>query len=667
MADTLNITANVTEGQAVSSSVDEGVSITTNVVESTTVTANVATGAKGDKGDPGANGQGVPTGGTAGQILTKDSSTDYDTSWQDPTGAVDSVNGQTGVVVLNADDIDDTSTTHKFATASQLSNADTAVQPGDLAAVATSGDYTDLTNKPSIPDELTDLDTTVTGSQLNSMKSKLDNIEANADVTDATNVAAAGAVMESDTSTASMSFVVDEDTLSSNSDTKVPTQQSVKAYVDTQVGGLDHGGLAGLSDDDHTQYALLAGRSGGQTLSGSSAEDEHLTLKANAAAFNTNSNTGKIKWIDQVQNDGGFTISHNNGAFFKEWYYYAHRHTGTITLQSGANLGTYVTVLNDATFVWDAAQIFSSIQLFDARPTLEPTISSNTTDNTTNYRMFFGYPQLKPNISTASTWTGVSFGVYIASPQVGIKTGSHSSAAVVMPRMYSFASSGVAVGAQTTVTDLSHVFIQNVTNLGTITRQIGVEIEALTGGTTDIGIRIAKADTYSLQLSDTGGTAAGGITFGTDTNIYRSAANTLKTDDNFTSLGSQIFGAAGTNTDLKKFGNTAGDEFYVGTNAAMRIQRSAGSSEAFGTQINGDTARRVLINSSGVISFGDGSAAQDTNIYRSAANTLKTDDLFVAGGGLRIDTAAVAETPTATHTVTVNLNGTNYKLLCVAA
>lgn len=61
------------------------------------------------------------------------------------------------------------------------------------------------------------------------------NVEDGADVTDATNVAAAGAVMESDTSTASMSFVVDEDNMVSNSATKVPTQQSTKAYVDTQV------------------------------------------------------------------------------------------------------------------------------------------------------------------------------------------------------------------------------------------------------------------------------------------------------------------------------------------------------------------------------------------------------------------------------------------------
>ena len=64
--------------------------------------------------------------------------------------------------------------------------------------------------------------------------SKLDAIEATADVTDATNVAAAGAVMESDATTAAMSFVVDEDNMASDSATKVPTQQSVKAYTDAR-------------------------------------------------------------------------------------------------------------------------------------------------------------------------------------------------------------------------------------------------------------------------------------------------------------------------------------------------------------------------------------------------------------------------------------------------
>lgn len=64
---------------------------------------------------------------------------------------------------------------------------------------------------------------------------KLDNIEIAADVTDPTNVDTAGAVMNSDTSTSEMSFVIGEDTLVTNSATKVPTQQSVKAYVDGKV------------------------------------------------------------------------------------------------------------------------------------------------------------------------------------------------------------------------------------------------------------------------------------------------------------------------------------------------------------------------------------------------------------------------------------------------
>ena len=65
--------------------------------------------------------------------------------------------------------------------------------------------------------------------------SKLNAIEALADVTDATNVNTAGAVMVSDASTAGMGFVIDEDAMGSDSATKVPTQQSVVAYVASQL------------------------------------------------------------------------------------------------------------------------------------------------------------------------------------------------------------------------------------------------------------------------------------------------------------------------------------------------------------------------------------------------------------------------------------------------
>lgn len=105
-----------------------------------------------------------------------------------PAGAVTSVNGQTGVVVLNADHIDDTATTNKFATAAELS--------------------------------------------------KLAGIEPLADVTDAANVAAAGALM---TSGGTMSGAINMGAqLINNLATPVSSgDAATKAYVDATANGLD--------------------------------------------------------------------------------------------------------------------------------------------------------------------------------------------------------------------------------------------------------------------------------------------------------------------------------------------------------------------------------------------------------------------------------------------
>jgi hypothetical protein len=55
--------------------------------------------------------------------------------------------------------------------------------------------------------------------------------------------------------------------------------------------GITHNNLGGLTTGDpHTQYALLAGRSGGQTLSGGTAVNNQLTLRANTASGNTSTN-----------------------------------------------------------------------------------------------------------------------------------------------------------------------------------------------------------------------------------------------------------------------------------------------------------------------------------------------------------------------------------------
>ena len=99
----------------------------------------------------------LPTGGSTGQVLAKVSGTNYDVAWTTVSGggAVDSVNGQTGTVVLDADDVGalpDTTTASDLgayvkpsggipktdlATAVQtsLGKADTALQTAPVTSV----------------------------------------------------------------------------------------------------------------------------------------------------------------------------------------------------------------------------------------------------------------------------------------------------------------------------------------------------------------------------------------------------------------------------------------------------------------------------------------------------------------------------------------------------
>jgi microcystin-dependent protein len=71
------------------------------------------------------------------------------------------------------------------------------------------------------------------------------------------------------------------------------------------AGGVtDHGGLTGLTDDDHSIYALLAGRAGGQVFKGGDASGNNLDL------WSTNHATkGKIRAIDSFEAQSQLLLS----------------------------------------------------------------------------------------------------------------------------------------------------------------------------------------------------------------------------------------------------------------------------------------------------------------------------------------------------------------------
>jgi hypothetical protein len=122
----------------------------------------------------------------------------------------------------------------------------------------------------------------------------------------------------------------------------------------------------------------------------------------------------------------------------------------------------------------------------------------------------------------------------------------------------------------------------------------------------------AAASSYVLQALDTGMVAlpiqgvTGGLLLGGDTNLYRSAANLLATDDSF---------------------RTGGTFDSLHATAGAAILQAA---------VSGEASYRFVIDQNGSLSWGSGAVAQDTNLYRVAANHLKTDDTFEAVGDVRV-------------------------------
>ena len=128
----------------------------------------------------------------------------------------------------------------------------------------------------------------------------------------------------------------------------------------------------------------------------------------------------------------------------------------------------------------------------------------------------------------------------------------------------------------------------------------------------------------TLHLNNT--TANVGMTIGQDVNLYRSAADTLKTDDNL----------------------------IVDLNLNVNANSTLGNANTDTTIIRGITKIADSSQTNGVL-FGTADASYDTNLYRSAADTLKTDDSFIVdGAAFTVNSATITLGDTATDTVTIN-------------
>lgn len=171
-------------------------------------------------------------------------------------GAVSSVNGATGTVVLDADDISDSSTTNKYTTAAEIS--------------------------------------------------KLSGIEANADVTDATNVAAAGALMASSAQlTGNLDVQANEvNTTTSNGNIKVAANGTgvLEVRGNTGSGSDDNPGAIKLNCAENTHGITIKSpaHSVGATYTLTLPDDD-----GDADQVLKTDGSGNLSWTNQGTSGGG--------------------------------------------------------------------------------------------------------------------------------------------------------------------------------------------------------------------------------------------------------------------------------------------------------------------------------------------------------------------------
>ncbi len=256
---------------------------------------------------------------------------------------------------------------------------------------------------------------------------------------------------------------------------------------------FDHGSeLTGLGDDDHTQYFLLAGRSGGQTASGGTVASDDLTLDANTAA-----NDGQIVLQSQVElwsNFPDLTAADQSAFVF----------SGDFD-QSGAAVDSRILDLSGTIHVGQAAAGFARSVGIAARTThlrddatsggatvpvasavvAEMLLQSTVAEPPSLLRAFEDSSTVEHSSSDTVSGSGADHVSFFAQPRIReSSTGSFTENRSLVGFLYAPRIEAVT-GGTVTASELVGVRIANETTSGAgtsgVTKKIGVEIPYLTG------------------------------------------------------------------------------------------------------------------------------------------------------------------------------------------
>ena len=322
-------------------------------------------------------------------------------------------------------------------------------------------------------------------------------------------------------------------------------------FDDTDAAGIVTSSPAGEANVNMAHYGLLDGRAGGQIFIGGTVDNTYLSLRGNSVDL-----TDPVKLLSPLQvaaspnniiQDSGSTTRVTLATSSPHVLLGAPTIGTTVVVRINDHLGVGVTPGAGSTSQRLIVGTFANLGVGSS--TLMSVNIGGVSTAIGTFRQGFQFAGIY-DIATFNLTVG--FTGIAAVPTIADSIGGGTIVNLVPIRagyIIGFSDNGVLITNSSAFeavapTNLGFGFGPIATNrglrvlnqgLGIITTSVGVDVEAQSGSATaSIGVRIALATTYALQLSDTGGTAAGGIQFGTDlANLYRSVANTLKTDGDF--------------------------------------------------------------------------------------------------------------------------------------
>lgn len=289
----------------------------------------------------------------------------------------------------------------------------------------------------------------------------------------------------------------------------------------TLNAALDHGTMGGLADDDHTQYALLAGRSGGQTIIGGTAAADDLILRA-TSGVGVGSETVQI----QVGSNGAKTIAtflktsgstaelQLNSAEASKQFNLEFQDNGTnkwiIYKTTGNKFSIYDAVNNQDIMVFTPVNAFAAP---DYAVKIAPTISTTTATAVGLYvnPAFTGSGEgpwgaslsgvFRPSASIGAAYNSLNIGVFGPPTGVTITTSvaayygcSYEAAAGAVTTGFNLFLNAPSFAGSLKPTTQYGLYVQNMGAAGE-TNGIGIRIDAQSGATNNYVFEFGNVDT----------------------------------------------------------------------------------------------------------------------------------------------------------------------------